>query len=109
MLKEIKIKLLLAILLPAFYFSVSAQTPSACDNLDFSRGDFTNWVGHTSIYPFNTPGSSVSTSGLTYYYNTGIVPGRQTIISKSTPDVYACGNVMTLPPGMPFCARLGNG
>ncbi len=95
--------------LPVLCFSSYAQTPSACDNLDFSRGDFSNWVGHTSIYPYNTPGSSVSTSGIPYYYNTGIVPGRQTIISASVPDVYACGNVMTLPPGMPFCARLGNG
>src|SRR6185369_6770049 len=27
--------------------------PSTCDNLDFSRGDFTNWVGQTSVYPNN--------------------------------------------------------
>jgi len=79
---------------------------SSCDNLDFSRGDFTNWVGHTSIYPKSTPGTNVN---IPYYYNTGIVPGRHTIISASTPDPYACNNVLTLPPGMQFCARLGNG
>nr|MBA3705823.1 hypothetical protein [Bacteroidota bacterium] len=102
-----KTKLLLSIALLIFYFFASAQAPpSACDNLDFSRGDFTNWVGHTSVYPANTPGTNVN---IPYYYKTGIVPGRQTIINKSTPDIYACSNVMTLPPGVPFCARLGNG
>jgi PKD repeat protein len=103
------IKQLLSFVLSAFCASALAQVtplPSKCDNLDFSRGDFTNWVGHTSVYPPATPGTNL---GVAYYYNTGIVPGRQTIMSASTPDPYACGNVNTLPPGQPFCARLGNG
>jgi len=87
--------------------SMMAQVaPSKCDNLDFSRGDFTNWVGHTSVYPPTTPGTNIN---IPYYYNTGIVSGRQTIMTASTPDPYACGNINTLPPGQPFCARLGNG
>nr|MBA3704540.1 PKD domain-containing protein [Bacteroidota bacterium] len=104
MLKKLKIKLL-AITLQVLYFSSYSQT-SGCDNLDFSRGNFNNWVGHTSVYPPNTPGTNIN---IPYYYNTGIVPGRQTIISTSIPDPYTCNNVMTLPPGLPFCARLGNG
>ncbi len=85
-----------------------AQSPG-CPNADFSLQNFTNWVGNTSIYPYNTPGSNVSSGGIPYYYNTGIVPGRHTIITTSTPDPYTCGNVMTLPPGETQCVRLGNG
>ena len=120
---------------------IKMNGPSTCDNLDFARGDFTGWVGKTSVYPNNWPdcsncspannvavsctnGSGVSCNGCysgnglpvpppfayaLYYLNTGIVPGRHTIMSTSTPDPYACDNINTLPPGEPFCARLGNG
>lgn len=86
-----------------------AQKPSACANSDFSTGDFTNWVGHTSIYPYDTPNSDVSSSSIPYYYKTGIVPGRHTIITTATPDPFTCGNVLTLPPNEKACVRLGNG
>lgn len=91
-----------------------AQKVSACPNSDFSAGDFTNWVGHTSIYPYNTPGTNLGTNAAPYpsppyYYNTGIVNGRQTIITTSRPDPFTCGNVMTLPPNEKVCVRLGNG
>lgn len=82
------------------------QKPSSCFNADFSNGDFTNWVGHTSVYPHATPGTNIS---IPYYYRTGIVNGRQTIMTTSTPDPYACKNVMTIPQGEKFAARLGNG
>ncbi len=87
----------------------SAQTinpASKCDNMDFRRGDFTGWVGHTSVYPPTTTGTNIN---IPYYYNTGIVNGRQTIMNAATPDPYTCNSVLMLPPNEPFCARLGNG
>ncbi len=86
-----------------------AQTPSSCANSDFSMGDFTNWTAHTSIYPANTAGSNVGTGGPPYYYNTGVVPGRHTLITTATPDPFTCGNILTLPPNEKTCVRLGNG
>lgn len=148
LLKKIKIKLLLAIvMLPAFYFSLYAQTPkppSSCDNLDFRRGNFTGWVGRTTVYPSNwadanncnpannvlttcpngsgnscngcysynglpVPQPSAALGPIPFYNNTGIVPGRHTIMTAANPDPYSCNNILTLPPGEPFCARLGNG
>ncbi len=88
--------------------AIKAQSPG-CPNADFSSGNFTNWVGYTSIYPFDTPLSNITGSGLNYYYTQGIVPGRHTIITTSTPDPFTCGNVMTLPPNETQCVRLGNG
>ncbi len=87
---------------------VGAQSPG-CPNADFSQQNFNNWIGHTAVYPYNTPGSNISTSGTAYYYNAGIVNGRHTLITTSTPDPFTCGNVMTLPPGENQCIRLGNG
>jgi hypothetical protein len=49
------------------------------------------------------------TIGVNYPDNMGIFPGRHTIITQSVPDPYACNNIMTLPSGEPFAARLGNG
>ncbi len=95
------------------------QKPSSCDNLDFSHGDFTNWTGHTSIYPAGVPGCGIDnptppyasrgTGVFAYYYNTGIVNGRQTIMSAPIMDPFTCDNVSELPPNEPYCARLGNG
>lgn len=141
-----KIKMLV-MLLPVAYFSAYAQTtkpPSTCDNLDFRKGNFSGWVGRTTVYPSNwadanncspannvftvcpnqsgnscngcysyngnlTPQPSGALGPIPFYNNTGIVPGRHTIMTSSTPDPYSCNNIMTLPPGEPFCARLGNG
>jgi gliding motility-associated-like protein len=86
-----------------------AQKPSACANSDFSMGDFTNWIAHTSIYPVNTAGSNVGTAGPAYYYNPGVVPGRHTLITTATADPFTCGNLLTLPPNEKTCVRLGNG
>ncbi|HSH67982.1 MAG TPA: PKD domain-containing protein, partial [Bacteroidia bacterium] len=44
-----------------------------------------------------------------YYYRTGIVNGRHTIMTTATPDPFTCGNVLTLPPNEKACVRLGNG
>lgn len=100
---------LLTIHLLLLYTNAAAQKPSSCANSDFTTGDFTNWVGHTSIYPYNTPNSDVNTSGIQYYYKTEIVPGRHTIITTATPDPFTCGNLLTLPPNEKTCVRLGNG
>ncbi len=86
-----------------------AQKPSSCANSDFSLGDFTNWTAHTSIYSANTSGSDVGANGPPYYYNTGVIPGRHTIITTGTPDPFTCGNVLTLPPNENACVRIGNG
>ncbi|MEO6903467.1 MAG: hypothetical protein ABI315_09945, partial [Bacteroidia bacterium] len=93
-------------------FAQATNKPSSCANSDFSLGDFTNWVGHTSIYnKATTPQSTINNNspGYAYYYTAGIVPGRQTIITTATPDPFTCGNVLTLPPGEKQCVRLGNG
>jgi gliding motility-associated-like protein len=86
-----------------------AQKPSSCANSDFSMGNFTNWVAHTSIYPANTAGSNVGTGGPPYYYNTGVVNGRHTLITTAAPDPFTCGNILTLPPNEKACVRIGNG
>lgn len=89
--------------------AVYAQKPSACANSDFASGDFTNWVAHTSIYPYDTPVSDVKNSGIPYYFTEGVVQGRQTLITTADPDPFTCNNVLTLPPNEKACVRLGNG
>lgn len=93
---------------------LSGRTQSNCPNLDFSSHDFSNWVGYTSVYPYDTPGTNIGTPSAPYpsppfYYTQGIVNQRQTIITTSTPDPFTCGNVMTLPPDEKSSVRLGNG
>lgn len=89
-------------------FSVQGLGQSSCENSDFSMGDFTNWTGYTSVYPQNTAGANIGNT-VAYYYTEGIVPGRHTIITNSTPDPFTCGNVMTIAPGETSSVRLGNG
>lgn len=79
-----------------------------CENSDFSFGDFTNWTGYTSVYPKETAGANIG-NNVAYYFTEGIVPGRHTIITNSTPDPFTCGNVMTIAPGDNASVRLGNG
>ncbi len=89
-------------------FTEEALGQSSCENSDFSMGDFTNWTGYTSVYPQNTAGANIG-NNVGYYYTEGIVPGRHTIITNSTPDPFTCGNVMTIAPGETSSVRLGNG
>lgn len=101
---------LLLLMMPAL---ASAQSDS-CRNADFSEHDFNGWTGYTSVYPYNTPGTNIGNPGgqypsPPYYYKEGIVNGRHTIITKSLPDPFTCGNVQTLPPGEKQAVRLGNG
>jgi PKD repeat protein len=111
-LKRCKEKLIFLLML-LFPLLANSQY-NACSNIDFSGGTFTGWTGYTSVYPYNTPGTNIGTPQApypspVYYYSTGIVPGRHTIITTSTPDPLTCGNVMTLPAGEKQCVRLGNG
>ena len=109
MFKIFRIQLIILFYILLGSLNLAAQKPgkpTSCANSDFSAGDFTNWVGHTSIYPKSVPGTNVTAP---YYYNTGIVPGRHTIITTATADPFTCGNVLTLPPGEKQCVRLGNG
>lgn len=92
---------------------VRAQSDS-CSNSDFSEHNFNGWTGYTSIYPYDTPGTNLGFTGApypspAYYYTEGIVDGRHTLITKSVPDPFTCGNVLTLPPGEKQAVRLGNG
>lgn len=97
------------------HIGAQVKPPSSCPNSDFALGNFTNWVGHTSVYPYNTPGTNIGQNAPCpqpaggYYYRTGIVNGRHTIMTTSTPDPFTCGNVLTLPPNERACVRLGNG
>ena len=61
----------------------------------------------------STAGKPLEQSGVPVippYLNTGIVPGRHTIMSQQgVTDPFTCGNVQTIPPGERYAARLGNG
>lgn len=101
---------ILLFMIPAL---VTAQS-DPCSNADFSERNFNGWTGYTSVYPYNTPGTNIGMSGgqypsPPYYYKEGIVEGRHTLITKSFPDPFTCGNVLTLPPGEKQAVRLGNG
>lgn len=103
----------ICILLMLFPLFVQSQYNN-CPNIDFSQGTLANWIGNTSVYPYNTPGTNIGTPQAPYpsppyYYTTGFVVGRHTLITTATPDPFTCGNVMTLPPGEKQCIRLGNG
>ncbi|MBW7840967.1 MAG: PKD domain-containing protein, partial [Chitinophagaceae bacterium] len=84
------------LLIVVFFSSlVSLKAQNACQNANFSMGNFTNWIGRTgTCCPINTP-------------TVGIVPGRHTIMTPGTDPV--TGNQLQLvPPGYNFSARLGN-
>lgn len=68
---------------------------NGCTNLNFDQANFNNWIGYTGNYNSCCP-------------TTGIVPGRHTIITNATIDPNTCGGLSTLPPGVPYAARLGN-
>jgi gliding motility-associated-like protein len=73
--------------------NLSAQN---CPNANFGMGDFTNWMGFTgTCCPIVLP-------------TTGIVPGRQTIMSGAGTDPYTFGLLPVVAPGYTFSARLGN-
>ena len=82
-------------LLLAAFIEPSFGQGNGCANLNFDQGTFTNWVGYTGNYNTCCP-------------NQGIVSGRHTIITTSTTDPNTCGGLTTLPPGVPFAAKLGN-
>lgn len=66
-----------------------------CTNADFSFGDFSNWIGHYGY--FDNPS-----------LNSGILPGRHTIISTNYTDPFTCNQLNTIPLGATFSAKLGN-
>ena len=110
---KILVAILFLILLVLVPLCVRSQK-NTCENADFSQLNFTNWIGRTSVYPYNTPGTNIGTSQAPftsppYYFNTGIVNGRHSIITARIPDPFTCGNVMTIPPGEKQSVRLGNG
>lgn len=80
--------------------SVSAQN-SPCKNIEFTQGNFTNWVGYTwqdsELY------------GTTTEPVEGIISRRHTIISDNNAYDPNTGNELKLlPPGHSYVAKLGD-
>ncbi|SFB27093.1 gliding motility-associated C-terminal domain-containing protein [Flavobacterium swingsii] len=77
------------------FLSQKSVGQSNCLNSDFSSGDFTGWDGNSGSYGYPSEYS-------------GIITGRQTIISTQAFDENTCGLLPKIPPGELFSARLGN-
>lgn len=71
-----------------------------CVNADFELGDFTSWQGKTGSNP-----SCCTVSG-TFTGTTGLVSGRQTIVTGAGND--PIGGFPLVAPGGTYSARLGN-
>lgn len=77
--------------------SAYSQQTSTCTNADFELNSFNYWVGQTGHC------SPVTMTA------TGIVSGRQTLISSSGSDPFSMGLIPFTPPGGGnYIARLGN-
>ncbi len=81
----------------AIIFFVANQVPAqnSCPNIDFSSGDFSNWVGRRADFGNWSP-------------DTVFIPGRHDLIRFSGTDPIVDGNLSILPPGKNIGARLGN-
>ena len=91
--------ILLGFLLAAHTYADS----SYCDNLNFSHGNFDNWVGQTWTY--SSLGGIYTTSPIA----TGIITGRQTIISDTSAyDINTGYQLKKIPPGYSYSAQLGS-
>lgn len=77
--------------------TINAQQFSSCMNADFEQNNFNNWIAGTGdCCPVNIN-------------NSGVVPGRHTIISEAGTDQYSLGYIPFVPPGGGnYTARLGN-
>lgn len=75
-----------------------------CENLNFSLGDFTNWVGQT--WRYSTDVTSINTINSK---STGIVNRRQTIMTDTTAyDANTGYKLKKIPSGYKYSARLGD-
>jgi hypothetical protein len=73
----------------------SLYSQSDCYNSNFSAGNFTGLTGYYG--GFRKP------------YIEGIVPDlHHTIITEASFDGFTCENLLTIPPGESYSARLGN-
>lgn len=73
-----------------------AQDQSTCPNSDFNQGNFNGWEAYYG--DFWTPAM-----------NAGIMEGRHKLIqAPGTFDSYTCNELVTVPPGALYSARLGN-
>lgn len=90
------LRILLAIAISSFYTCVYAQTASCPPNIDFEKGNLSNWQLFTgSCCPINTPSMS------------GAVATRHTLVSGTAIDPY--GNFPVVAPNSGvFSFRLGN-
>lgn len=98
-----KIKSVLLFCLFAFLMPFSAHAQdSYCENLNFERGNFDNWVGYTWIY-------SDAVQGINTSPRAGIVSRRHAIMSDTTAYDANTGYMLKkVPPGYSYSARLGD-
>jgi gliding motility-associated-like protein len=98
-----KIKSALLRCLFAFLMPFSAHTQdSNCENLNFERGNFDNWVGYTWIYSDGVQGINTSPKA-------GFVSRRHTIMSDTTAYDENTGYMLKkVPAGYSYSARLGD-
>lgn len=98
--KRIKLSVCLFVLFVSLFSTQKILSQVSCENINFSEGDFTNWIGYT--------GSVVSLD--IELPDEGIVYGRHTIMdsisNKFDPNT---GNLLKCtPPEYRYAARLGN-
>jgi gliding motility-associated-like protein len=98
-----KIKSALLGCLFTFLIPLLAHTQdSDCENLNFERGNFTNWVGYTWIYSDGVQGINTSPRA-------GIVNRRHAIMSDTTAYDANTGYMLKkVPAGYSYSARLGD-
>ena len=78
--------------------------------------DFMDLHGPNVTCYYSTPTTTTIIDGITYYYtvsgnpfeNTGVVPGRHTLITEQGYDPYTNNNLPLIPPGESSVIRLGN-
>jgi gliding motility-associated-like protein len=82
-----------------------AQFETASENSDFESGNFTNWTGAIGHWE----DGRTENAHIVIDQENILIEGRQTIVSELEYDMYACGELPTLPPdGGNHVAKLGN-
>ena len=93
--KYFHFKLIYILLIFFLHSPYLTNAQSSCPNVDFSMGDFSNWIGYTGTFTSCCP-------------TVGIVPGRHTIMNTPGTDPRTGNLLSVLPPGASVGAKLGN-